>query len=70
MSAFPSLLLKASEQLHKARSQVEEIEARAKGKMAQAEMDAINNHRTKCARPADDSVPSQRGRAVLGRRGS
>ena len=46
MSAFPSLLLKASEQLHKARSQVEEIEARAKGKMAQAEMDAINDHRT------------------------
>ena len=37
---------KVSTQLHEANSQIEAIEARAKGKLAQAEVDAINSLKT------------------------
>jgi hypothetical protein len=37
---------KISAQLQEAKSQIEQIEARAKGKMTQAEIDAINGLKT------------------------
>jgi len=50
--SYPARRLKAIEQMHKAESQTEEIAAPGKAKLAQAEMHAINDHKTKCAQRA------------------